>query len=83
MVQPLTLRERKILLRVEFTHSEALRPQKVDPGTSLPIGSPVISSQTLLNRELPLTPGEPMIVGGLDSSGLHLRTIIRAEVLSN
>jgi len=82
-VRPLELREHEILLHVEFRHSRAQRPQKVDPGTSLPIGSPLISSQMLVNATVHVTPGEPMIVGGMSSTGIHMHTLIRAEVLTN
>ena len=82
-VRPLALREHEILLHVEFTHSQAQRPQKVDPGSSLPVGPPVIKSQQLLNAELHLTPGEPLIAGGLSGSGIHTYTLLRAEVVPN
>ena len=46
-------------------------------------GSPIVNSQTLVNAELHLTPGEPMIAGGMGKAGLHAYTVIRAEVLSD
>jgi hypothetical protein len=82
-VRPLAVREHDILLQVEFTHSQAQRPQKVDPASSLPVGPPIINSQKLINAELHLTPGEPMIAGGLSGSGIHTYTLIRVEVLPN
>jgi hypothetical protein len=82
-VRPLELREHDILLHVQFTHSQAQRPQKVDPASSLPVGPPLINAQQLLNGALHLTPGEPMIAGGLSAFGIHTYTLIRAEVLPN
>jgi hypothetical protein len=82
-IRPLGLRGGKILLDVKFVSSRAQRPQKVDPGSSLPIGPPVISTQTAAHEGLSFTPGEPMIAGGLAASGLHTYTLIRAEVVAN
>ncbi len=82
-IRPLDLREGKVLLGVKFVSLRAQRPQKIDPGSSLPIGPPVISTQTVNNGGLFLTPGEPMIVGGLVTSGLHAYTLIRVEVLAD
>ena len=82
-VQPLALHEGKIQLHVKFRHSEAVRPQKMDPASALPIGPPMFSTQDLVNGALHLTPGEPIVAGGLSSSGLHTYTLIRAEVLPN
>ena len=82
-IRPLELREHEILLHVRFTHSQAQRSQKVDPASSLPVGPPLINSQQLLNGALHLTPGEPLIAGGLSGSGIHTYALIRAEVLLN
>ena len=75
------LREGKVVLEVRFESSRTQRPQKVDPASALPIGPPVISTQTAAHGGLSLTPGEPMIVGGLAASGLHMYTVIRVAVL--
>ncbi len=82
-IRPLDLREGKVVVDVKFVSSRAQRPQKVDPASSLPIGPPVLSTQTATNGGLSLIPGEPMIVGGLAASGLHTYTLIRAQVLAN
>ncbi len=82
-IRPLALRESKIMLGYEFASSRLLRPLKVDPGSSLPIGPPLLSTQRSANGGLALTPGEPLMVGGLDASGTHTCIVIRAEVLSD
>lgn len=82
-IRPLAVRDRDLALHVQFRHARVEQPQKVDPASSLPVGPPLISSQTLINGELHLTPGEPMMAGGLDAPGTHLYTLIRAEVLSD
>jgi hypothetical protein len=82
-IRPLDLREGKVLLGVKFVSLRVQRPQKVDPGSSLPIGPPMISTQTASNGGLFLTPGEPVIASGFAAPGLHGFTLIRAEVLAN
>ncbi|MCL5282208.1 MAG: hypothetical protein M1376_20150 [Planctomycetes bacterium] len=82
-IRPLDWRAGKIVLSMKFMSSRVQRPQKVDPGSSLPSGPPVISTQAAAHAGLSLTPGEPMIVSGLGASGLHAYTLIRAEALAN
>ncbi len=82
-IRPLDVREGKIVLGVKFVSSRVQQPQRIDHASSLPIGPPAISTQTAAHGGLSLTPGEPMIVGGLAASGRHAYTLIRAEVLAN
>jgi hypothetical protein len=82
-VQPLTLHKEEVLLRVEFTHSRVVRPQMIHPGSSLPVGAPVLSSQKLINAEVNVRLGEPMIAASVARPGAHTFILIRAEVLSD
>ncbi len=41
-VRPLAVRGRDVTVHVKFTHSRAQWPQKVDAGSSLPLGPPII-----------------------------------------
>jgi hypothetical protein len=82
-VRPLAVRGRDVTVHVKFAHSRAQWPQTMDAGSSLPIGPPIMSTQTLTSATLQLTSGEPMIASGFDASGAHTFTVIRAEVLPN
>lgn len=82
-IRPLEVRDGGIQVQVEFTHSQAQRPAKVDLGSSLPIGPPIVNSHQHLKTELHLTSGEPMIAGGMSASNDHTYIVIRAQVVSN